>query len=394
MAQTAEAIVVGGGIIGASVLFQLGALGLRRVILCEREQPGAGATGASGAFIQLHFCRNAPETRLTLASLPYFAEWRERVGAGSCGFVPAGYLRLEPPERATILHERVAMLRALGCATSVITVEEVARLAPYLHTEGIATAAYEPDSGYADARATLARFLAAARAHGGEVRSGAAVTGLHSRGGAVSGVETSAGPIDAPLVIVAAGVGTAPLLATTGLRLPVRATLTQWLGFTLPDDVAPPTMTIGDGATQSYFRTIAPGSQRLLLGLGGSAHRPWPPVAGADTLTAEIVQRAASRLATRLIGGERARSTGGQGGPITLTPDELPIIDRHPDLAGCFFFAGDGGSSFKTAPAIGRVLAEWATEGQPQLADVRAFGLGRFSAAGAGAAQPGAEGPG
>jgi sarcosine oxidase subunit beta len=172
VARTAEAVVGGGGIIGASVLFQLGALGVRRAVLCEAAQPGAGATGASGAFIQLHFCRNAPETALTLASLPYFARWAELVGAGNPGFVPAGYLRLEPPERAAILRERVALLRALGCATSVIAVEEVERLAPYLHTEGLATAAYEPDSGYADAGATLAGFLAAARARGAGRSSG------------------------------------------------------------------------------------------------------------------------------------------------------------------------------------------------------------------------------
>jgi sarcosine oxidase, subunit beta len=86
MATTANAVVVGGGVLGASALFHLCALGLRRVIPCERRQPGAGASGASGAFIQLHFCRNADEARLTLASLPYFQRWDELVGAGSCGW--------------------------------------------------------------------------------------------------------------------------------------------------------------------------------------------------------------------------------------------------------------------------------------------------------------------
>jgi len=121
MTRTAEAIVGGGGIIGASILFQLGALGVRRAILCEAAQPGAGASGASGAFIQLHFCRNEPETALTLASLPYFQRWSELVGAGDPGFVPSGYLRLEPIERAAILHERVALLQGFGGGTSVIS---------------------------------------------------------------------------------------------------------------------------------------------------------------------------------------------------------------------------------------------------------------------------------
>lgn len=135
MTRTADAIVVVGGIIGASVLYQLGALGVRRALLCDTAQPGAGASGASGAFVQLHFCRNEPETALTLASLPYFARWAELVGAGDPGFVQAGYLRLEPPERAAILHKRVALLQTFGGGTSVISIEEVARLAPYLHTD-------------------------------------------------------------------------------------------------------------------------------------------------------------------------------------------------------------------------------------------------------------------
>jgi sarcosine oxidase subunit beta len=380
MTRTAGAIVVGGGIIGASTLFQLGVLGVRDALLCEAARPGAGASGASGAFIQLHFCRNEPETVLTLASFPYFQRWSELVGAGDPGFVPSGYLRLEPPERAAILHERVALLQGFGCGTSVITIDEVARLAPYLHTDGLATAAYEPGSGYADAEATLAGFLAAARLHSGTVQSDTTVTGLRERGGAIVGVETSAGPIDAPIVIVAAGVGTVPLLAATGVALPIRPTLTQWLGFTLPDEVPAPAMTIGDGLSQCYFRMIAPGSREILLGIGSTAHRPWPPTPGADMLTPEEMARGATRLAARLRGGEHARPNGGRNGPITLTPDDLPIIDRHPELAGLYLFAGDGGASFKTAPAIGRVLAEWATLGAPRLVDVAAFGLARFGA--------------
>jgi len=175
----------------------------------------------------LHFCRNEPETALTLASLPYFQRWSELVGAGDPGFVPSGYLRLEPPERAAILHERVAMLQAFGGGTSVITIEEITRLAPYLYTDGLATATYEPGSGHANPEAILTGFLAAAATHGGTTLRDTTVTGLRAHGGAIVGVDTNAGPIDAPIVIVAAGVGTVPLLAATGVALPIRPTLTQ-----------------------------------------------------------------------------------------------------------------------------------------------------------------------
>jgi len=379
--RTAEAIVVGGGIIGASVLFQLGALGVRRAVLCEAARPGAGATGASGAFIQLHFCRNEPETALTLASLPYFARWSELVGAGDPGFVQAGYLRLEPPERAAILRERVALLRALGCATSVITIEEVARLAPYLHTAGLATAAYEPGSGYADAGATLAGFLAAARAYGGTTLRDTTVTGLRAgRGDRGGGDERRADRRPDRDRRRRGRHGGA--VGKDGRRA---------ADSPHPDAMARlhPAGRCPRARDDDRRRPLAELFPRRHAGKPGTPARPrrrgapsLAPVPGADMLTTAEVARAAIRLAARLRGGERARPNGGRNGPITLTPDDLPIIDRHPELDGVYLFAGDGGASFKTAPAIGRVLAEWATIGTPQLVDVRAFALARFAEAG------------
>lgn len=379
MALTAEAIVVGGGVIGASTLFHLSALGARRVILCERRQPGAGASGKSGAFIQLHFCLNLPEVQMTLASLPYFRRWHELVGAGSCGFVPAGYLRLEPPARAAKLRERVALLQPLGVETGALTPDDVARLAPYLRLDGVAAAAYEPTSGRADANATLAGFLAAAGRRGGEVLTATTVTAVRVAGGRTVGVETTAGPIDAPIVVLAAGAWSPPLLRDLGLAVPIAGALTQWLGFAVPS-LPPALMTVGDGVSGSYFRATAPGACEILIGLGGMGRQPLgDPDADTGTVPELLVTVAGERLAARLVGAAGARPTGGQIGPVTLTPYDLPIIDRHPGVAGLFYFAGDCGTSFKTAPAIGRAFAEWALLGASRSVDVTPFGLGRFA---------------
>lgn len=382
MALTADAVVIGGGVVGASALFHLTTLGARRTILCERREPGAGASGQSGAFIQLHFCRNAPETALTLAALPYFRQWDELVGAGSCGFVPAGYLRLEGAEQASTLRERVATLRALGVDSAVLGPGEIAVIAPALHLAGIGIAAYEAESGYADPHGTIAGFLAAARARGGATLTGTTVTGLRVAGGAIRGVETSAGPIDAPIVVSAAGAWSAAFLRTVGLTLPITGALTQWLGFDVPG-LPPALATVGDGVTGSYFRALSPGATRILIGLGGMGRQPLsdPDDESARTIPPSIVALAQQRLAARLRGGEAARYVGGAIGPVTLTPDDLPIIDRHPGVAGLYYFAGDCGTSFKTAPAIGRALAEWALDGAPRIADLSAFGLARFAGA-------------
>lgn len=379
MALTADAVVVGGGVIGASTLFHLCAFGARRVILCERREPGAGASGKSGAFIQLHFCLNLPEVELTLASLPYFHQWADLVGAGSCGFVPAGYLRLEPPEREAKLRAQVALLQPLGVETSAIEPDEIARLAPYLRLDGVAAAAYEPTSGYADANATLTGFLTAAEQRGGEVLAATTVTAVRVVGGKMVGVETTAGPIDAPIVVLAAGAWSPPLLRDLGLSVPIEGALTQWLGFAVPS-LPQEMMTVGEGISGSYFRATTPGAREVLIGLGGMGRQPLgDPDTDTGSIPNALVALAGERLAARLVGADGARFTGGQIGPVTLTPDDLPIIDRHPGVDGLFYFAGDCGSSFKTAPAIGRAFAEWALLGSSQSVDVAPFGLGRFA---------------
>src|SRR5215210_3708789 len=87
MATTADVVVVGGGVIGASTAFQLATLGVKRLVVCERRFPAAGASGKSGALVRMHYT-NEPEARLAHASLPYFQHWDELVGAGSPGFLP------------------------------------------------------------------------------------------------------------------------------------------------------------------------------------------------------------------------------------------------------------------------------------------------------------------
>jgi sarcosine oxidase subunit beta len=375
MHATADAVVIGGGVIGASTLFHLASLGLQRVTLCERRQPGAGATGASGAFIQYHFCRHLPETRLTQSSLTYFEQWNELVGAGSCGFMPSGYLRLEPTERETALLERVEMLRRAGIDSQVIGPADVARLAPYVRSDDVAVATYEPGSGYADANGTVAGFIAGATSRGAEVRMHTTVTRIRTEGGLVTGVDTTSGAIDTPIVVVAAGAWSLSLLQPLGLDLPITGALTQCIVF-VPDDPLPDMMTIGDGVSGSYFRQDG---DRLLVGLGGGGRRALDnPDADIPSLPEETIRTAQDRLAVRLTGARSFRAVGDLTGPITTTPDDLPIIDRHPHLTGLLYFAGDCGASFKTSPAIGRALAEWAVYGQPQSDDVSHFSASRF----------------
>src|SRR5439155_22924091 len=115
MARTYDAIIIGAGVIGASVAFHLASKGMRRIAIVERKTVCSGNTRKSGAIVRMHYT-NEPEARLALASLPYFQEWNERVG-GNCGFRQTGFALLVGPDNVERLKRNVARLQALGVDT-------------------------------------------------------------------------------------------------------------------------------------------------------------------------------------------------------------------------------------------------------------------------------------
>src|SRR3712207_4303806 len=122
--RTAEVVVVGGGVVGTSVAFQMAKRGVRDVVLLERRQLGAGATGKSGALVRCHYA-NVDEARLTLESLRIFRNWEDEVGAGSPGFEPVGFVQVVDPADEARLRANVAAQRAIGVETSVVTAAEL-----------------------------------------------------------------------------------------------------------------------------------------------------------------------------------------------------------------------------------------------------------------------------
>src|SRR6266536_235835 len=167
MVRTYDAIVIGAGVIGASIAFHLARAGIGRVAIVERRTVCSGNTRKSGAIVRMHYTNDA-EARLALASLPYFQRWSEQVG-GDCGFRPTGFAILVGPENVERLQRNVRRLRALGVDTFALGPEDLRAVMPSIETAGVAAAAYEPTSGYADAVATTRSLVVAAVDRGAEV---------------------------------------------------------------------------------------------------------------------------------------------------------------------------------------------------------------------------------
>lgn len=374
MIETAEVIVVGAGVQGASLAFHLAQRGVR-VLVLERESIASGATGRSSGFVRMHYDLES-ESRLAWASYPYFRDWSERVGAGDCGFVRTGFLQFVPDELADQLRANVAIHRAIGIDSRVVDRDEIARLLPGARTEDIAAGAYELASGYADPSGTAAGFLGAARGLGARLVQGCRVQSVLVEGEAVVGVATSEGRFGAPVVVDVAGAWAAQLAATVGLDVPVQPWRHATAYFGLPDGQGPDFPIVIDEINQVYFRPE--GREMMLVGLeignqiGGSADRRLESVSSADLETmASLVCARVPWMAT----GTLRTAHGGQDG---ITPDQRAILGRAgPD--GFFLACGFSGTGFKTAPAVGACLAELILDGRATTVDIGGYGLDRFT---------------
>ncbi|GIX48849.1 MAG: oxidoreductase [Candidatus Tectimicrobiota bacterium] len=308
---------------GTSTAFQLVQRGVRRVVVVEKDALGAGASGKSSALVRLHY-PFLPEARLALASLRWFQEWKDRVG-GSCGFTQTGFVRLVAPEHTERLRRNVARLQAIGVPTCLVDGEALRRLDPGLSVHDVEVAAYEPESGYADGYATAQAFMAAARRGGAQLLQGVRVTGLRVAGGRVQGVETTAGFLAAPAVVVTAGAWAGPLLRQAGVALPLVPSRHQVMLMERPPQVSRHLTCIAPGSL--YFRPDAAG---LTLVGYGPGENGVDPDAYRDAVDETVRVQGAAALVARYPAMQQARLRRGYAGCYTLTPDGKMIVDRAP----------------------------------------------------------------
>ena len=376
MARTYDAIVIGGGVIGASTAFHLAKAGVGRIALVERRTICSGNTRKSGAIVRMHYS-NDPEARLALASLPYFHHWSELVG-GTCGFRATGFAILVGPENRERLERNVARLRALGAETSVVGPAELRELMPALQTDGVAAAAYEPTSGYADAVMTTRSFAEAAERLGAEVLEGTTVTALEASGGRIAGVQTDGEQISAPVIVCAANTWSPALLRTIGVELVVTPRRAQTAYFERPSGYAGPHPVVLDTTTALYTR--AHGDDQIL---GGAADEtgasPSDPDRYDERADPDFPGTVLGRMGARLPTLANLRLMRGEAGLYDMSPDTRAILDRAPGVDGLYVAAGFSGTGFKKAPAVGLGLSELITAGRATSVDLAPFRFSRFA---------------
>ena len=368
-----EAIVVGAGVVGASVAFHLAERGVETLVV-DREGPAGGSTARSGALVRAHY-PTALEADLAWESLTgYFEPWGERIGGG-CGFARTGFAYLAGEERVEALEHNVALQRGVGVETELVRPEELREIDPALDVRSVALAAYEPRGGYADPTATTVGLLRAAGDFGARFER-RRVTALRVRADEIAGVETDGGPLSAPVVVLAAGAWSVALAARAGLDLPIRPARAQVALFERPPSL-PTHLTVIDPIVGFYAR---PAAERLTL-VGSRSHLSWLDDADRwDPRPDPGFPGAASGLVGERIPALRgAPYRAGRAGVLDMTPDGRPVLGSE-GPEGLHLAVGWSGTGFKKAPAVGAELARWVVEGRPRREALGSYNLGRFRA--------------
>ena len=376
-AHTADVVIIGGGVTGASTAFHLTQRGVRDVIVVDKGAIASGGTGKSSACVRQHYS-TAETCRMIRYSLELFQHFAERVDGQSCGFRHTGYLLGVDSRMRTPMEASVALQRSVGIDTRLVSPVEMHELEPRLRVDDLVAGCYEPASGYCNPVETAQGFARAARAAGARILEGRAVVGLLLDGDRIRGVRTSAGDILAPVVLNAAGLWSARVAAMAGVELPIHVCRHKISIVTWPEPDRRPHPMVYDFVTNIYTRPEL-GEHILVGGLDAEESRDTvDPDAYKEGVSFDESTDALVRVSHRfpvLADGHTAR---GYAGCFDVTPDWHPILDRvGPE--GYHVAAGFSGHGFKLSPAVGHMLAALIVEGPSGHPDLPTFRLSRFA---------------
>jgi sarcosine oxidase subunit beta len=376
----ADAVVIGGGIIGASVAHFLTKLAYGRVLLVEKSEICGGSTRYSAAHVRQHYS-NEVAIRLAVRGAAKFANAEEELG-GPAGFVQHGYLVIAPPEQEQAIRDVVPVQQRFGVETEILTPEEVSHRWPEIDVEGIALACFERTSGYADPVRTVRALVRSAQRDGLEVLEGCEATDITTAGGRVTAVVTGRDTIATGVVVNAAGPWGDRIGRMVGIDYPIRFSREHEAVFVAPVGFGELPV-LSDAAQQLYARRYGEG--KVLVGEG------WPKQAepadpesyddGTDEahlarMVPRLVRRVPSLAATIGSDGYGGAYVKGYSGVYDITEDWYPIVGEE-EVGGYYSAFGGSGHCFKLGPAIGEALASVIAGEEPEI-DISSLSGRRF----------------
>ena len=383
MTVHARVAIIGGGIYGCGLLYQLVEKGWRDVVLLEKNELTAGSTWHAAGFCT-HYTFNATHGVMRKVSTELFARL-EQEGSEPTGYHRCQGLRITSDrDRMDEFRHGLSVGRQFGIDFEMVGPSEIAELCPILRTDGLVGGIFEPLDGYVDPAQATHAMARLARAGGARILRESPVTGIERMGSGEWRLETPSEEIIAEHIVIAAGIWSNEVGALIGLDLPIVPMLHQYLVTEDHPDIQAfevdtlPFVRHHD--QQWYVRRERDG---LILGAYESTPQTWsvdgvPPEFGMELLPADL-----DRIEHLILAAvEQVPVLGEAGiktvvhGPISYTPDGQPLIGPAPGITNAWIAAGSG-FGIGEGPGAGLMLAEWITEGAPPM-HMLAFDPRRF----------------
>lgn len=370
--ETAPVVIIGAGCIGAAIAYHLGRRGVKGVVVLERELfSGAGSTGKCAGGIRQQFSTPL-NCRISQLSVQHLERFREEMQCEGEVFFQVGYLFLLSDEaRWRVFQAQAEMQRGLGLPVQTLSPAEASAIVPEVDMEGVLGATFCGTDGLGNPHEITQAYEQRARALGASFRFGVEVTGLSMDGATVTGVRTSAGDIDTPLVVNAAGAWARAVAGWAGIDLPVQPYRRHCFTTNALPFVHERLPMIVDMKTGVYMHRESGG---MLMGLADKDEAP-----SFDTSTNwDFLEKVVEPAMMRLPALEAAEIASGWAGLYETTPDHNAVLGPARGVEGMLLANGFSGHGFMQAPGIGQLMAEWIVDGQPSM-DLSEMRLERFA---------------
>jgi len=379
--ESFDAIVIGAGVIGASVAYHLAHLGAKRVLVLERLQIGSGTSTQSSGILRTHYSviENVELARRSWSAFTHFNDYLGDEEAAS-GLVKCGYM-ICAPDGAKLSPLKAALQGQIdkGIEVQFIGQAEARERLPIATFDDAALIGYEPEAGFADAYLVATSFARAARRLGVKIMEGVSVEKLLVDNGKVCGVETTHGTFRSDTVISTQNIWATDIERWTGIPTPVvpeRHTVLALECAGSPYTFQMPVFKDLGSPGMLYCRSY--GGSQMLVSEGIVGETLATPDNEQGDISMDYVVEVGAQVAERFPAYEAAGLASQWTGVYDVTPDWNPVLGRVQGLQGLVVGYGFSGHGFKLSPAVGRVLAQCALN-LPTDVSLAPYALERFS---------------
>ena len=369
MTKTADIVIIGGGIIGVSIAYYLGKMGVKDVILFEKDLIGAGSTGLCAGGIRRQWSTEV-NMHFAMKSFEVFQNFEEEFGA-SPEFHQIGYLFLaRDEEELESFKKNIELQNRFGVPSQLLTREEVKKEWPFLNLEDVLGGAFCDTDGYAGPNEVTHAIAKGARSQGVKIFEKTEVISIEVARDRIVSVTTKEGQVETRMVVNAAGPYAANVGKLAGMEIPVNPIRRQ-LFVTDPFDKIPSSVPLTiDHRQNFYFRREG----ECVLLSGPQDEKPSFNLTTDFDAMVETAEKATHRVPIF----EETNIARGWAGLYEISPDNHAILGKVPEVEGLILAVGFSGHGFQHGPAAGIAIAELIWNGKSESIDITPLALTRF----------------